>query len=1415
MLIRIDPGQINDTLKEAVAESLLTNLQNAISGGGDEGRVVLATRPSIKFVSGYLESLATARNLGFSIDETANPIHIMTMGMDLQTAKGTNSTINIKSSFSIYVRILPTTNDLILHKTHLSISNESKRTLNQQTREAMTEYDVNNSDLRERNRTQFYQERRVLKKSIANNFLSNQMGVQILTDVELESLGETISEEQEVEARLLREGESNISNNQEETSTTETTSDTESNEIAFQVYPGMASIIPSHIVNPVRPLQKWLRLDFNEMAELIIDVDSDKNELEQSLANYSNTLNQSIQQRLLAWLEDTNPVTGGKLWAYPRRLKVTARQIQTWDEALSEIRTQYHEQNKPSLFAIPQIQLHWLLEVTDSHDNPTISCLRIALENRTDTLDWNSVEVDESIYQSKIYTSLSIAHYRPIKLDRIKPSYQYLQYLNCPALGFNNGVKSSIDDTTISLETTWVPTYRQPRIRPQEYEGSIDVRFNSLCTPSGIRALHSLPNQFDNWISEVIRDIDPTEATESQTQASEEQCRFDRDCESWQKEVGKIRQGIELLCSSADNFERNPNSREAIPFKAWCYMNESMGLAARAKNFERWRLFQVAFILANISGLASRMEEFSSFYDKEWDESVALLYFATGGGKTESFFGLLVFNLFLDRLRGKQNGVTAMIRYPLRLLTIQQAQRLSKTLAKAEEVRWRYEVPGKPFAIGFWVGGSNTPNKRNKVSQTEVPTFRNANDPDETRLQTSSDYIKAMESWNKLPFCPFCGGKTVLRRYTHRNGLIGHACTASLAECSWNQHHAGVMTEPLPFYIVDEDIYETAPSVVLGTIDKLALLGQHPSTIRRFFRMFGLSPSRNNSNDHLIPFNTPQDLQNCPGEKLYPIYKNGVRYIIDPFPSLIIQDEAHLLEESLGTFSGIFETTFERILHILGSHIRMQAIVAKTPEDNNPRMPKIVAASATVTEPERQMEDLYQRTVTQFPYPGPRLYYSFYASPHQSSSVYRQSLEDIEVSAHTARFYASVLTNGRPHTSVAVETLGNFHLLISELLINLNSQDSSNKNKARAKLLNGVNGSILSSLYAPEISIASEEELATLIDLHRISLTYVTNKKGGDQIMAAENDTTGRIHEDAGIENFEGLRAELVSGGVSASEIEEVIKAAERRPNPGDPFDDILQENLLRSVVATSAISHGVDVDEFNTMFFAGMPSDPSEYIQSSSRVGRTHVGISILLPTPQRRRDRYILETHDQYHRFLERMIRPAAVNRWAENAMIRTLPSLIQAYLVGLCENLELLTADDSSKHSVRNYERLEQIVQVINERSNITFIDNICVFVFEAIGLNHPIYFPSAANEFRLILREEVRNFVNSLVENHDLIGLTALFKELDRVETKQKKEPMTSLRDVDPAGKINYVKRGGASVNSETACEIMRIIRQGRS
>ena len=167
----------------------------------------------------------------------------------------------------------------------------------------------------------------------------------------------------------------------------------------------------------------------------------------------------------------------------------------------------------------------------------------------------------------------------------------------------------------------------------------------------------------------------------------------------------------------------------------------------------------------------------------------------------------------------------------------------------------------------------------------------------------------------------------------------------------------------------------------MGTIDKLALLGNHPSTIDKVAGMFGMARFLEGDPDTGLlhqPYRRDK-IAECESEqqRVAPAYDGGVEVFHDPFPSLIVQDELHLLEESLGTFGGIFETALFAWLAELAVLLNHRVPCIPGLPDR-PRMPHVVGATATAADAERQMMHLYQRRIVQFPHPGPHLYGSFY-----------------------------------------------------------------------------------------------------------------------------------------------------------------------------------------------------------------------------------------------------------------------------------------------------------------------------------------------------------------------------------------------------------------------------------------------------
>lgn len=779
-----------------------------------------------------------------------------------------------------------------------------------------------------------------------------------------------------------------------------------------------------------------------------------------------------------------------------------------------------------------------VLDADPDFIDPTRMNFRAAIENGALLPSRRTfADLEPSLFQVSIELNLPAGLHRPLRLDRVQPSYRFKDWLEYPAMGLNCGVETlPAPDGFLRIKTTWAPRYVQPRIDPTVVDG-LPTRYAELQDPNcDIERLFLLPDRYDEWIATQAQ-VDaglglPDEVADKERQAHAQ------DLEAYRRESGYIRAGIQLLCDSRaiarSVSTRAPLGRWAVldagaaPWEAWLLANEAFALYGRER-FTDWRLFQLAFILAHVPTLASRMPEYEDYFNAERDElSASLLYFATGGGKSEAFFGLIVFNLFLDRLIGKHRGVTALVRYPLRLLTLQQARRLMRILVQVELVKIRRRMAGAPFEIGFWVGSGNTPNRVAQGFGGVPPVTQGAHATDEALLnppqgdseaeraarRRSDQYKETLEAYDKLRTCPCCGSATGMRRYPAQDRRIGIVCFND--GCEWNSENPPAPHRvPLPFLLTDDTIYQRAPAIVLGTIDKLALIGQHDRTINAVVGMLGAARFMNPENRH---FHTPRGaraLARAADEgwtRLRPAYPGGAAIFHDPFPSLVIQDEGHLLEESLGTFSGLFETAFEGILIRLGGGLLRDAVATWRPDpisnERRPRLAKVIAATATISDPDRQLRVLYQREPLRFPCPGPSIYESFYAIPRLALDPERRRLA-AQAPAHLRaerfaprmRTYLSIMTNGRSHTMTTSAVISAYHLVITRLWRALVEEGQI------TDVVNELGGALdpndpitplrRRALEALAVHTDGINILTTLLDLQRISLTYVTNKKGG------------------------------------------------------------------------------------------------------------------------------------------------------------------------------------------------------------------------------------------------------------------------------------------------------------------------------
>ena len=326
-----------------------------------------------------------------------------------------------------------------------------------------------------------------------------------------------------------------------------------------------------------------------------------------------------------------------------------------------------------------------------------------------------------------------------------------------------------------------------------------------------------------------------------------------------------------------------------------------------------WRPFQIAFILASLPELVDPSRKTRSLVD--------LIFFPTGGGKTEAYLGACAISLLARRLRDPQDaGTDTLMRYTLRLLTAQQFLRAASLVCVLEDIRDRHsDVLGEsPFGIGIWLGGSSTPNNWKKAVDVLARLRRN---PQEQNLFL-------------LLRCPWCGtqmgtkpkgrgGQDVIGYEQVGRDRVVLRCVDS--QCRYSRRSG------LPVHVVDEDIYEVRPSIVIGTVDKFAMMAWRPQARN----LFGLDDQ---------------------GDR-----------VVSP-PGLIIQDELHLISGPLGSMVGLYEAIIDEL--------------CTDRRGGEAIPPKIIASTATIRRYEDQIKGLFGREeVALFPPHGLEEGRSFFAEP--------------------------------------------------------------------------------------------------------------------------------------------------------------------------------------------------------------------------------------------------------------------------------------------------------------------------------------------------------------------------------------------------------------------------------------------------
>ncbi|WP_222440172.1 helicase-related protein [Arthrobacter alpinus] len=309
----------------------------------------------------------------------------------------------------------------------------------------------------------------------------------------------------------------------------------------------------------------------------------------------------------------------------------------------------------------------------------------------------------------------------------------------------------------------------------------------------------------------------------------------------------RILNGINLLKADRDAFSAFQHANRAMHMQR--SRQDWIRNGANGEFFlgdaQSWRPFQIAFILLNLPSVTDPGHPERDVAD--------LLWFPTGGGKTEAYLGLIAYVILLRRLRDPDaKGVAVIMRYTLRLLTIQQFERAAMLICSLETIRHQSpEMFGsEAFGIGLWVGAAATPNNI-KEARTNLGKLRAG----DSIVEGNPCQVEA---------CPWCGARILVDNYQIRSKPFESlAVTCPNTECDF---HAG-----LPIHIIDDDVYRVRPELVIGTVDKFARMAWNGNVANIFGRI--------QANDY--------------------------------GPDLIIQDELHLISGPLGSTVGLFESAVD------------------------------------------------------------------------------------------------------------------------------------------------------------------------------------------------------------------------------------------------------------------------------------------------------------------------------------------------------------------------------------------------------------------------------------------------------------------------------------------------------------------------
>jgi hypothetical protein len=736
-----------------------------------------------------------------------------------------------------------------------------------------------------------------------------------------------------------------------------------------------------------------------------------------------------------------------------------------------------------------------------------------------------------------------------------------LHYADAPELATGHGVAADwelVDGECRVLRTRWIPSADVEQTVPADLAGvelGMDA-LGELADADAVQtALNGLVDEYRAWIT--------AQRTSADQLADERRDTAEALLHRAQVAAKRIDAGIRVLCDDPEALEAFRVANRAVARALKQRLGDAIGPPA-------WRPFQLAFLLINLAGIADPLAG-----DRE---VVDLLYFPTGGGKTEAYLGLAGFTIVLRRLRHRDlgglggAGVAVMMRYTLRLLTIDQLSRAAGLICALELER---EVAPErygtwPFEIGLWVGKGATPNLMGQKGDDRRDTAR----AKVTQYKSNPAYRPSPIPLEECPWCQtrFGPDSFILYPSAEKPRELHVVCLNFECDFSGGRH--------LPIVAVDEPLYRRLPAFLIATVDKFATLP-----------WVGVSGALLGGADRSSDagfFGAAE-----PGQGAI---------LASPLapPDLVIQDELHLISGPLGTMAGLYEAAIDGLCERTVNGVTVR--------------PKVVASTATVRRAQDQVQALFARARTEiFPPPGPDRRDSFFA-------------QVVPAAVAPTRRYVGIAAPGR-NAKVVMRRVWLALLGAGERIYRDYGGHRNLDNPADGYMtLLGYFNSLRELGGARRIV---DEELATAVPV------YESRRRVGESPGQFQN--RKRFQEPI----------ELTSR-VSTAQV------ADARRRLGLAFYEFDRVDVA---LATNMISVGLDISRLGLMSVIGQPKSAAEYIQATSRVGRSDraPGLVVTLLNVNKPRDRSHYERFRHFHETFYRAVEVGSVTPFSARALDR----------------------------------------------------------------------------------------------------------------------------------------------------------------